>query len=61
MKKIIIPSVIQFLIVFLIIGGIAYFVRGDFFSVFSTDFWLGSRAIALSIKLCSQGFAPRII
>ena len=31
MKKIIIPSVIQFLIVFLIIGGIAYFVRGDFF------------------------------
>ena len=44
MKKIIIPSVIQFLIVFLIIGGIA-------------DFWLGSRAIALSIKLCGQGFA----
>ena len=31
MKKIIIPSVIQFLIVFLIIGGIAYFVRGNFF------------------------------
>lgn len=31
MKKIVIPSILQFIIVFLIIGGIAYFVRGDFF------------------------------
>lgn len=33
-KKIIIPSMIQFIIVFLVIGGIAYFVRGDFFFQF---------------------------
>ncbi|AGU77160.1 hypothetical protein Q8F60_08800 [Streptococcus constellatus] len=31
MKKIVIPSILQFIIVFLVIGGIAYFVRGDFF------------------------------
>ncbi|WP_247938695.1 hypothetical protein [Streptococcus intermedius] len=31
MKKIIIPSILQFILVFLVIGGIAYFVRGDFF------------------------------
>ncbi|MGT2779658.1 hypothetical protein [Streptococcus intermedius] len=31
MKKIVIPSILQFIIVFLVIGGIAYLVRGDFF------------------------------
>ena len=31
MKKIVIPSILQCIIVFLVIGGIAYFVRGDFF------------------------------
>ena len=31
MKKIVIPSILQFILVFLVIGGIAYFVRGDFF------------------------------
>lgn len=31
MKKIVIPSILQFIIVFLVIGGIAYFMRGDFF------------------------------
>lgn len=31
MKKIVIPSILQFIIVFLVIGGIAYSVRGDFF------------------------------
>ena len=31
MKKIVIPSILHFIIVFLVIGGIAYFVRGDFF------------------------------
>ncbi|ALF28540.1 hypothetical protein RN88_08680 [Streptococcus intermedius] len=31
MKKNVIPSILQFIIVFLVIGGIAYFVRGDFF------------------------------
>ena len=30
-KKIVIPSILQCRIVFLVIGGIAYFVRGDFF------------------------------
>ena len=31
MKKIVIPSILQFILVFFVIGGIAYFVRGDFF------------------------------
>ena len=31
MKKIVITSILQFILVFLVIGGIAYFVRGDFF------------------------------
>ena len=50
MKKIVIPSILQFIIVFLVIGGIAYFVRGDFFFRFLAPIF-GLAAVLLRLAL----------
>ena len=60
MKKIIIPSVIQFLIVFLIIGGIAYFVRGDFFFRFLAPiFGLAAGLLRLASRFCILNYMTK--
>ena len=51
MKKIVIPSILQFIIVFLVIGGIAYFVRGDFFFRFLAPIF-GLAAGLLRLRFC---------
>ena len=61
MKKIIIPSVIQFLIVFLIIGGIAYFVRGNFFFRFLAPiFGLAAGLLRLALSYVVKVLHPEL-
>ncbi|WP_144209516.1 hypothetical protein [Streptococcus constellatus] len=61
MKKIIIPSMIQFIIVFLVIGGIAYFVRGDFFFRFLAPiFGLAAGLLRLASSYVVKALRPEL-
>lgn len=61
MKKIVIPSILQFIIVFLVIGGIAYFVRGDFFFRFLAPiFGLASGLLRLASSYVVKILHPEL-
>ncbi|WP_150180830.1 hypothetical protein [Streptococcus intermedius] len=61
MKKIVIPSILQFIIVFLVIGGIAYFVRGDFFFRFLAPiFGLAAGLLRLASSYVVKIFHPEL-
>ena len=57
MKKIVIPSILQFIIVFLVIGGIAYFVRGDFFFRFLAPIF----GLAAGLLRLASSYVVRIL
>lgn len=61
MKKIVIPSILQFIIVFLVIGGIAYFVRGDFFFRFLPPiFGLAAGLLRLALSYVVKVLHPEL-
>lgn len=61
MKKIVIPSILQFIIVFLVIGGIAYFVRGDFFFRFLAPiFGLAAGLLRLTLSYVVKVLHPEL-
>ncbi|MEZ7648465.1 hypothetical protein [Streptococcus constellatus] len=61
MKKIVIPSILQFIIVFLVIGGIAYFVRGDFFFRFlALIFGLAAGLLRLALSYVVKVLHPEL-
>ena len=61
MKKIVIPSILQFIIVFLVIGGIAYFVRGDFFFRFLAPiFCLAAGLLRLALSYVVKVLHPEL-
>ena len=61
MKKIVIPSILQFIIVFLVIGGIAYFVRGDFFFRFLAPiFGLAAGLLRLALSYVVKVLHPEL-
>lgn len=61
MKKIVIPSILQFIIVFLAIGGIAYFVRGDFFFRFLAPiFGLAAGLLRLALSYVVKVLHPEL-
>ena len=61
MKKIVIPSILQFIIVFLVIGGIAYFVRGDFFFRFLAPiFGLAAGLLRLASRYVVKSLHPEL-
>ena len=61
MKKIVIPSILQFIIVFLVIVGIAYFLRGDFFFRFLEPiFGLAAGLLRLALSYVVKVLHPEL-